>query len=473
MRSVALVFLTFIMVNCTKSDQNNTPVSRIEKQLNEMGNNGKYSGCVLIAKDEEILLKKAYGYANIAHRVPNTTETKFGTASMGKMFTAIAVMQLKEKGVLRLDETVGEILPEYPNKTVRDRVTVHQLLTHTSGLTDFFNTEFEFKAKHTVRTLEDYFSIFRNDSLLFSPGTKYSYSNAGYIVLGMLIEKLTGETYYDYVREHIFKPAHMNNTDYYETDSSIDNLAEGYIKKTENGIWKTSVYMKGARGSSAGGAYTTVTDLLRFSKALKNNLLITKESLELMLTKTDNNAYGYGFNLNTFNQTEVYGHNGGAHGVSAELDIYKKPEYVVVTLSNRGPLDGWVDVRSMIRKTLSGATDETDKFLGSKELIAIYKAEGYEAAMTKLEALNNNISQRYLMDAANKYRDQKKYKNAIDILNILVKAIPDSWYCFSILADTYLESGNKTEAIKNYRKSLELEPKNTWAIEKLEQLNAL
>ena len=389
---------------------------------------------------------------------------------MGKMFTAVAIMQLKEQGKLNLHTKVGDILPDYPNAIVRDSVTIEQLLVHTSGLTDFFNDKFEHKAKHTVRTLADYFDFFKDDTLLFSPGSKFSYSNAGYVVLGMIIEQLSGDNYYDYVKKYIFTPAGMKNTDNYETDSSIENMAEGYIKKDENGIWKTSTYMKGAKGSSAGGAYSTAEDLFKFALALKNNVLISAESLELMISGENQNNYGYGFTLNRFNDMEVYGHNGGAHGVSAELDIYKNLDYVVVTMSNRGPLDGWVDVRSTIRKTLAGSTKETDKYLGSKELIEIYEADGYEAAFVKLKTLEENISERYLMDAANKYRDTKEFDKAIDLLKILVAGIPDSWYCFSILADTYLEAGNEELAIENYHKSLKLEPKNEWAIEKLEML---
>ena len=198
--------------------------------------------------------------------------------------------------------------------------------------------------------------------------------------------------------------------------------------------------------------------------------MISEESLKLMVADENRDSYGYGFSLNKFNEIDVYGHNGGAHGVSAELDIYKNLDYVVVTLSNRGALDGWVDVRSMIRKTLAGSTKETDKYLGSKELIEIYEAEGYEAAFTKLKTLEENVSEKYLMDAANKYREAKQFDKAIDLLKILVTGIPDSWYCFSILADTYLEAGNEKLAIENYNKSLKLEPKNEWAIEKLAML---
>ena len=433
MKNISIYLIVILLSCCKGANENATEeqIAKIDDYLEEISKDDGYSGTVLIAKNEEVLFKKAYGYANLAHNVPNQIDTKFGIASMGKMFTAVAIMQLMEQGKLTLNDRVGEILSDYPN---------------------------------------DYFSLFKDDELLFSPGKKFSYSNAGYIVLGMIIEHLSGNNYYDYVQKNIFNPAGMENTGNYETDKSIANIAEGYIKKDINGVWTTSTYMKGARGSSAGGAYSTVEDLLKFAIALKNNTLISEESLALMISNKDQNGYGYGFSLNKFNGIEVYGHNGGAHGVSGELDIYRNMDYIVVTLSNRGALDGWVDVRSMIREKLAGSTEETNKYLGTKELIEIYEIEGFDAAIAKLKTMEGNISDKYLMDAANKYREAKEFNKAVDLLEILVTGIPDSWYCFSILADTYLEAGNKTKAIENYHRSLDLDSNNQWAIEKLQLL---
>jgi len=472
MKVIVLFAGLILLVSCKggSGDSSGEKIAMIKSQLEQISADDGFSGAVLVAQDDAVLFEKAYGYANLAHGVPNKLDTKFGIASMGKMFTAVAIMQLKEQGDLHLTDKVGDILPNYPNATVRDSVTVSQLLEHTSGLTDFFNDKFEHRAKHTVRVLSDYFEFFKDDSLLFSPGTQFSYSNAGYIVLGMIIEELAGMNYHDYVQRHVFLPAGMQNTDCYETDASIKDLAEGYIKKDEHGVWRTSTYMKGARGSSAGGAYSTLHDLFNFSRALKEHVLISSESLDLMVSDENRNGYGCGFSLDTFNDITVYGHNGGAHGVSAELDIYRDPNFVVVTLSNRGALDGWVDVRSMIRKELAGSTDETDKYLGSKALLVIYEADGYEAALGKLKTMGGVVSEKYLMNAANKYRDAKQFEKAIELLRILVVSIPDSWYCYSILADTYLEAGYKVLAIENYQESLKLEPKNEWAIEKLKLL---
>lgn len=254
MKKTLLYISIILLCSCRTGSENQTAkkIKDIEDKLETMSKQVGYSGTVLIAEREDIVLKRAYGFANLAHQVPNKINTKFGIASMGKMFTAVAIMQLMEQKKLNLQNRIGELLPDYPNVTVRDSVTVEQLLVHTSGLTDFFNEKFEYRAKHTVRTIDDYFNLFKEDDLLFSPGSQFSYSNAGYIVLGMIIENLTGETYYDYVKKNIFDKAGMKNTGNYETDKSIENLAEGYIKKDVDGIWTISTYMKGARGSFCG-----------------------------------------------------------------------------------------------------------------------------------------------------------------------------------------------------------------------------
>ncbi|WP_257670867.1 serine hydrolase [Parapedobacter tibetensis] len=454
------------------------PIPEIEKSLTNYCQNDNYSGVVLISKDKKILLEKAFGYAHLGFKVPNNLETKFNTASMGKMYTAIAIMQLREKAKLRLADKVGEILPDYPNESVRDSITIEQLLTHTSGLKDFFNEKFEFKAKHTVRSLQDYFDFFKDEPLKFTPGSKFSYSNAGYIILGMIIEKLSGQNYYDYVKEHIYLPAGMENTDCYENDAAIENLAEGYRYLDGDNVWKTSNYSKGAKGSSAGGCYTTAHDLLKFVTALQNNTLISANSLALMISDERKNGYvegfehgyGYGFSLNKFNKEDVYGHNGGAPGVSAELDIYKNSDYVVITLSNRGSLDGWVQVRSIIREAIAGPTKETDKYLGTMNLIEIYKDKGYKSALKFMKSMDGNVEGRLLNSLANKYRTAKEYDHSIDVLKLIMVNNPESWHTLGTLADVYLSVGLKSEAIKKLNEILELNPENDWAKERLAEI---
>ena len=197
--------------------------------LDQASVDDKFSGTVLVAKDGKPLFKKAYGLANKNTNTPNNVDTKFDLGSMNKMFTAIAIAQLVERGKLSFTDTVGKLLPDYPNKEVADKVTVHHLLTHTSGIPNYINEKFQANLNN-LKTVADYLPLFANDPLSFEPGAKWQYSNSGFTVLGLIVEKVSGQNYYDYVKEHIFKPAGMVNTDSYERDKEISNLAVGYTR---------------------------------------------------------------------------------------------------------------------------------------------------------------------------------------------------------------------------------------------------
>src|SRR5581483_8390858 len=183
--------------------------------LDGLAKDDRFSGVVLLAKGGKPFYVKAYGLADKEKNLPINPQTKFNLGSMNKMFTAVAIAQLAEQGKLSFDDTVGKFLPDYPNKDVVNKVTIHHLLTHTSGLGSFWNAKFDEK-KGSIRTVADYLSLFVDDPLRFEPGARFEYSNAGFIVLGGIIEKVSGQSCYDYVRERIYKPAGMTNTDCYE-----------------------------------------------------------------------------------------------------------------------------------------------------------------------------------------------------------------------------------------------------------------
>ena len=190
----------------------------------------------------------------------------------------------------------------------------------------------------------------------------------------------------------------------------------------------------------------------------------------MMLSDNQNNGYGLGFSLDKFNEEKVYGHNGGAQGVSAEMDIYPKSGYVAITLSNRGALDGWVEVRTIVRQAIAGPTDETDRYLGTMDLIGICNDKGFNEAFKKMMEMDGNVSDQLLSDDADEYRNKKQYGKAIGLLKLLVANSPESWFPVSILADVYKDAGQKELAIENYNKSIKLNPENGWAKERLAEL---
>jgi CubicO group peptidase (beta-lactamase class C family) len=317
----------------------------LKANLDRLVAEDKFSGAVLIAKGDTILFEHAYGYADHAFNALNKVDTKFNLGSMGKMFTAVAVLQLVEQGKLSLDDLLIKDLPDYPNKEVANKITIYQLLTHTSGLGDFFGKEFADSSMARFQTLESLLPLFVNQPLLFEPGTKWSYSNAGFIVLGLVIQHVSGESYYDYVREHIFKPAGMINTDNYNTDADIPNLALGYTNmptkmgEPPSAQRRSNIFML-QRGGSAGGGYSTVEDLFRFARALEAYKLVKREYTDMEMTgkvatgRPGGVKYAFGMQEQFLNGVRIVGHAGGAPGINSNLDMYPDLSYTVAIMSN-------------------------------------------------------------------------------------------------------------------------------------------
>jgi len=301
----------------------------------------QFSGAVLVAQNDQILLEKAYGLAKRSPDVPNNVDTKFNLGSMNKMFTAVAILQLMEQGKLSLDDTIIEHLPDYPNSEVAGQVTIHHLLTHTSGLGDVFTGKF-IENPNLYRSNTDFLPLFVNEPLQFKPGEQFSYSNAGYVVLGLIIERVSGQSYDDYIQRHILESGGMVNTGAFAIDANTPNLAIGYTTRDINGyktipLTDNSSMMPG-KGFAAGGWYSTVGDLLRFRNALLNFEILNPALTELLLTgKVDvqaNFRYAYGFFDRKIAGQRVVGHGGGAPGVCSSLGMYLETGYTVIILSN-------------------------------------------------------------------------------------------------------------------------------------------
>jgi CubicO group peptidase (beta-lactamase class C family) len=259
---------------------------------------------------------------------------------MNKMFTSVTIARLVEQGKLSYDDPLSKFIPDFPTPAAARKIRIKHLLTHTAGLGSYFNAEFDRSSRARFRTVDDMMELARGDSLAFEPGSRYAYSNTGMLVLGKVIEVVTKQDYFDYVREHLAKPAGMSNTDAYELDQVNPNLAVGYQREfREDGTkrFRNNLFMHVIRGGPAGGGYSTAEDLVRFAEALKTGKLVSSATFELMTTpKPDVNAprYGYGFGVDP--QANVVGHSGGFPGISSNLDIFKGTGYVAVVLSNYG-----------------------------------------------------------------------------------------------------------------------------------------
>ncbi len=283
--------------------------------LDEKTRADEFSGVVLVAKDSRVLFHEAYGLADRNAKVPNRKDTKFNLGSINKIFTRVAIYQLERQGKLSLDDTIKKFLPEYPNAQAVEKVTVRQLLNMTSGIGDFFGDRYDATPKEKILTLADYLPFFADQPLEFEPGTSNRYSNGGYIVLGLIIEKLTGVDYYAYVRENIFKPCGMTDTDAFPRDANTPNLARGYTREGEKpGSPRVLNFATlPGRGSSAGGGYSTAEDMLKYTLAVKDKKIYLPD-----------------------NQTGL-GIAGGAPGINSVLEWDPRSGYIVIVLTNFDP----------------------------------------------------------------------------------------------------------------------------------------
>jgi D-alanyl-D-alanine carboxypeptidase len=294
----------------------------------------RFSGAVLIGHRGRIVFEQAAGLANRDSRTPNTRATQFRNGSMNKMFTATAVMQLVEAGKLSLDDTVGKVMSDYPNAEVARKVTIRHLLGHTGGTGDFFGPEF-MKNRLTLKTHADYVAMFGGRAPVHEPGAEYRYSNYGMVLLGAIIERVSGLSYFDYVRTRVFEPAGMRSTGSLPETELVANRSAGYMRGGT--AWISNSETLPWSGTAAGGGYSTVGDFFRFAEALQSGRLISNASLAQMIAPGLNRQYGFGMSLTGEGETRSFGHSGGAPGQNGDLRVFPESGYVIVVLSNLDP----------------------------------------------------------------------------------------------------------------------------------------
>jgi D-alanyl-D-alanine carboxypeptidase len=322
-------------------------VAVIERNLKTLSDAGAFSGVVLIGKGDRILFEHGYGWANLEDSIPNSPESRITIASIGKMFTATAIGQLISAGKLRFDDTLEKVLPEYPNADRAHEITIRQLLGHTAGLGGMFDDP-------AVDPNRDYASplalasTVANRPLLFEPGTSWSYSNEGYVVLGAVIEKLSGLRYDDYLRRYIFGPAGMSHTGNFSADDIVPHRAVGYRHRESDPLGVQAPYGNRTfvrKGSPAGGAYTTARDLFRFRGALVDGRLLDRGMRDSLVVGRSplpwdkSQRYGYGLIVSTERSRTVLGHGGGGSGtgIDNEFRFFADGSYTVVVLANIDP----------------------------------------------------------------------------------------------------------------------------------------
>lgn len=313
----------------------------------------QFSGAFLVARHDKVLLQQAHGLADRATETANTLDTKFRYGSAGKMFTAVAVLQLVESGQLSLDGTVDTYLPGYPNRDIATQVTLRHLLTHTGGTGGLDNLETDYAGdRQALRTHADYLELHSARAPAFPAGSKVDYSNYGFVLLGAIVENATGRDYYDVLREKVFAPAGMDSTGAEPESAAVPRRAVAY--RAKGGEWVDAAATLPWRGTAAGGGYTTVGDLLKFAQALQSGKLLSPAMLALATSpQMEEGWYGLGFITVGEGPLRRYGHGGDADGMNADFRVFPESGWVLVSLSNIDPpaayrLGRWFEPRMPI-----------------------------------------------------------------------------------------------------------------------------
>ena len=455
--------------------------SRMDQLITLYNKYGQFNGSVLVADNGKVVFEKGVGMANLEWNIPNTPDTKFRLGSITKQFTATLILQLVEQGKIKLDGKLIDYLPNY-RKDTGAKVTIHNLLSHTSGIPSYTSLPGFFQnVSRNPFTVDDFIKQYASGDLEFEPGTKFLYSNSGYFLLGAVIEKVTGKSYEQVLKERIFDPLGMKNSGYDHWGTILSKRATGYTRTP--GGYETAPYLDMSLPYAAGSLYSTVEDLLIWDQALYGDKVLSAQSRQLMF-KPNLNNYGYGFVITKATlsppaklQVPVIQHGGGINGFNTVIVRMVDDKRLIVLLDNeehgqnldkiaRGLMSILYDQpvdnpKQSIADTLSDTISEKDvasAIARYRELKTGKTAAEYDFAEDQLNRLGYQLLQ------------QKKVTNAIEIFKLNVEIYPQSSNVYDSLGEAYMVNGDKDLSIANYKKSLELDPNNANAKVKLGSL---
>lgn len=328
---------------------------------------GRFGGIALVVKDDKIVFEQASGLAQRSAALPISRDTRFDLASLGKLFTTIAIGQLMDAGKVRLDDPLTKFLPEQAHRPGWSKVTVRHLLAHSSGFGNFF-TETFYAKRNDIRALKDYFPIFEATPLAFEPGSKWAYSNVGFILLGTIVERASGEEYCAYVQKHIFDAAGMADSGFFEKDEEVPRLAIGYTYlldpegRKPSPKLRTSTQVGQFKGSAAGGSISTGPDLIRFAQALMHGRLVKPATLSTLTTPVwplgihpDSvmpSSFALGFMVYEDARGRLVGHSGSFPGAATFLFMDPSRHLAYVLLANVDPQNPVLPIHRRLQAAL-------------------------------------------------------------------------------------------------------------------------
>jgi len=428
-----------------------------------------FNGSVLVAENGKVIYKKGFGLANMEWNIPNTPETRFRLGSITKQFTATLILQLAEQGKIKLDGKLSDYLPDY-RKDVGEKVTIHQLLTHTSGIPSYTGLPgFIADVSRNPYSVDDFVKKFASNDLEFEPGSKFSYNNSGYFLLGAIIEKITGRPYEQVIKEKIFDPLGMKNSGYDHTATILEKRASGYIK-TRDG-YLNAPYLDMSLPYAAGSLYSTVEDLFIWDQALYTDRLLSEQS-KAMMYKPNLENYAYGWVIsktklgNGPETVTTIGHNGGINGFNTLLLRYPEQRNLIVLLDNTSQGASLDRLAAELTNILYNQPYSLPRMPLAETLMKTIHDRGIEAGVAQyrdLKARQPNVydfTEPQLNQLGYQLLQTNKRKEAIEIFKLNVEAYPRSANVYDSLGEAYMVAGNNEQAIVNYKKSLELNPQS-------------
>jgi CubicO group peptidase (beta-lactamase class C family) len=476
---LAVLMLTSIWnVSCGQSK-----TEKLDKLLDAYAELGQFNGSVLVAEKGKVIYKKGFGLANMEWSIPNQSDTKHRLGSVTKQFTCMLIMRLVEQGKLKLDAPVTTYLPDYPKKN-GDIITIHHLMTHTSGIPNytsfpnFFNEHG--RDPYTPAELVRYFA---DSTLEFKPGERFEYSNSAYVLLGAIIEKVTGKTYEQALRENILTPLKMNNTGYDHHGTILKNRAAGYGKLGRS--YTNANYLDMTIPHAAGALYSTVEDLYVWDQALYTNQLLRKENMDLVFAKHietgETSYYGYGWFMgempigSTQEKLQTIHHGGSIHGFGTLITRILSDRSLIVLLDNTGggPLQ---KMTNAIAGILYDKPYEFPKKSVAYAVADVMEKEGIEAALSFYKKVKDagdyKLNEGEMNGVGYQFLQAGKAKEAAALFKLNVEAFPKSFNVYDSYGEALFALGEKTEGIANYKKSLQLNPGSASGIKVLKELGA-
>lgn len=467
--TLIITVLTFLAIhNCVFAQDK---AADIDKFMQLYHDYGKFDGTVLVAESGKVIFKKGYGLANMEWNIPNEPDTKFRIASITKQFTSMLIMQLVEEGKVKLDGKITDYIPEY-RKDIGEQVTIYHLLTHVSGIPSYTSLPDFFRdVCRDPYTVDEFVKKYCSGDLEFEPGSKFSYNNSGYFLLGAIIEKVTGKTYEVFLKERILDPLGMKNTGYDHHESILTKRASGYVKASYG--YDNAAYTDMSLPYAAGAMYSTVEDLYLWDQALYTTKLLSKKYKDIMF-KPNLNNYAYGWYIRKMALADskdslvTVSHGGGIFGFSTFINRLIDDKHLIVLLSNTGSIDrrgmsvGIVNILygkpyDMPKKSITEILYEN---ISKKDVASAIKhyhelkdmyPDDYDFGKNELNWLGVRL------------RDSGMLDEAIGIYKWIIEMYPDWWDAYNGIADVYRVKGDKVLAIKYYAKSLEMNPEMWYA----------